>query len=69
MIDNKTSFIEQLKQNPLLFSVIGLLISDTSTKIAEFISIPARVVSIFGLLLTLIPLVWWGYIWLNKRKK
>lgn len=63
---NRTS--SQLKQNPLFFISMALLVSATSTEISEFTSIPSKVISIFAALLAAIPLVWWFYIWLKKRK-
>jgi hypothetical protein len=47
---------------------MALLVSATSTEISEFTSIPSKVISIFCALLAAIPLVWWFYIWLKKRK-
>ena len=69
MSGNKTSFVEQLKQNPLIFTMFGLIIGSTTKEIEGFTGIPSLVVSIFAVLLTLIPLVWALSVWLKKRKK
>ena len=69
MSGNKTSFLEQLKQNSLIFSIIGLFLISGNEQIAEFTGIPSRVVGIFTVILTMIPLVWWVSSWLKKRKK
>ena len=65
----KTSFVEQLKQNPLFLTMSGVLIGSVTEQIEGFTGIPSLVVSIFAVLLTLIPLVWAFSIWLKKRKK
>ena len=69
MSGNETSFLEQLKQNSLIFSIIGLFLISGNEQIAEFTGIPSRVVGIFTVILTMIPLVWWVSSWLKKRKK
>ena len=69
MSGNKTSFVEQLKQNPLIFTMFGLIIGSTTKEIEGFSGIPFQVVGTFAVLLTLIPLVWAFSIWLKKRKK
>ena len=69
MSGNKTSFLEQLKQNSLILSMIGLFLISGNEQIAEFTGIPSRVVGIFTVILTMIPLVWWVSSWLKKRKK
>ena len=65
----KTSFVEQLKQNPLFLTMSGVLIGSVTEQIEGFTGIPSLVVSIFAVLLTLIPLVWALSVWLKKRKK
>ena len=67
MSGNKTSFVEQLKQNPLIFTMFGLIIGSTTKEIEGFTGIPFQVVGTFAVLLTLIPLVWAFSIWLKKR--
>ena len=69
MSGNKTSFVEELKQNPLFFTMLGLIIGGTTKEIEGFTGIPFQVVGIFAVLLTLIPLVWTFSICLKKRKK
>jgi len=69
MSGNKTSFVEELKQNPLFFSMLGLIIGGITKEIEGFTGIPFQVVGIFAVLITLIPLVWAFSIWLKKRKK
>ena len=69
MSGNKTSFVEQLKQNSLFFSMIGLFLIGVTEQIEEFTGISSRVVGIFALLITMIPVVWWVSSWLKKRKK
>jgi len=69
MSGNKTSFVEQLKQNPLFFTMFGLIIGSTTKEIEGFTGIPSLVVGTFAVLLTLIPLVWALSVWLKKRKK
>lgn len=65
----KTSFVEQLKQNPLFLTMSGVLTGSVTEQIEGFTGIPSLVVSIFAVLLTLIPLVWALSVWLKKRKK
>jgi hypothetical protein len=67
MSGNKTSFVEQLKQNPLFLTMSGVLIGSVTEQIEGFTGIPSLVVSIFAVLLTLIPLVWALSVWLKKR--
>lgn len=55
MSGNKTSFVEQLKQNPLIFTMLGLIIGGATMEIEGFTGIPFQVVGIFAVLLTLIP--------------
>jgi hypothetical protein len=69
MSRNKTSFIEQLKQNPLFLVMSGFLLGGVTEQINGFTGIPSGVVRIFALLLAMIPLVWWVSSWLKKRKK
>jgi hypothetical protein len=69
MSGNKIGFVEQLKQNPLLFSMLGLIIGGATKEIEGYAGIPFQVVGIFAVLLTLIPLVWTFSICLKKRKK
>lgn len=69
MSGNKTSFVEQLKQNSLFFSMIGIFLINVTEQIEEFTGISSRVVGIFALLITMIPVVWWVSSWLKKRKK
>ena len=63
------SFVEQLKENPLLLTISGMLIAGITEQIEGFTGIPSEVVGIFALLLTIIPLVWWVSSWLKKRNK
>ena len=69
MSGNKTSFIEQLKQNPLFLVMSGFLLGGVTEQIEEFTWITSGVFRIFALLLATIPLVWWISSWLKKRKK
>ena len=69
MSGNKTSFVEQLKQNPLFLTMSGVLIGSVTEQIEGFTGIPFQVVGTFAVLLTLIPLVWAFSIWLKKRMK
>jgi len=66
------TFVEQLKQNPLLFSIVGLIIVGASKEIEGFTGIPIQVVGIFAVILTIVPLVPLFrkfFLWLKKRKK
>ena len=69
MSGNKISFVEQLKQNPLIFTMLGWIIGGATMGIEGFTGIPFGVVEIFAVILTMIPLVWWVSSWLKKRKK
>lgn len=57
MSGNKTSFVVQLKQNPLFLTMSGVLTGSVTEQIEGFTGIPSLVVGIFAVLLTLIPLV------------
>jgi hypothetical protein len=64
------TFVEQLKQNPLIFTMIGLIIGDASKDIAGFTGIPFQAIGIFAVILTivpLIPLLRKFLMWLKKR--
>ena len=64
------TFVEQLKQNPLLFSIVGLIIVGSSKEIEGFTGIPLQIVGIFAVLLTIVPLVPLFrkfLLWLKKR--
>ena len=66
------TFVEQLKQNPLLFSIVGLIIGSASKEIEGFTGIPLQAVGIFAVILTIVPLVPLFrkfFLWLKKRKK
>ena len=66
------TLVEQLKQNPLLFSIVGLIIVGASKEIEGFTGIPIQVVGIFAVILTIVPLVPLFrkfFLWLKKRKK
>jgi hypothetical protein len=70
---NKTqlTFVEQLKQNPLLFSIVGLIIGSASKEIEGFTGIPSQAVGIFAFILTIVPLVPLFrkfLLWLKKRR-
>ena len=60
--------MNEIKNNPLLFSVLGLLVFQFVDKIEELTSIPSKVVAIIALVLTLIPLCIWIRDWLKSRK-
>ena len=65
------TFVEQLKQNPLLFSIVGLIIVGSSKEIEGFTGIPLQVVGIFAVILTIVPLIPLFrkfLLWLKKRK-
>tara|TARA_B100001093_G_scaffold275010_1_gene262878 strand:- start:216 stop:428 length:213 start_codon:yes stop_codon:yes gene_type:complete len=68
MSGSKTSFVEQLKQNPLFLVMSGFLLGGVTEQIEGITGIPSGVVGIFAVLLTIIPLVWWVSSWLKKRK-
>ena len=60
--------MNEIKNNPLLFSVLGLLVFQFVDKIEELTSIPSKVVEIIALVLTLIPIYFWIRDWLKSRK-
>ena len=60
--------MNEIKDNPLLFSVLGLLVFQFVDKIEELTSIPSKVVAIIALVLTLIPIYFWIRDWLKSRK-
>jgi hypothetical protein len=60
--------MNEIKNNPLLFSVLGLLVFQFVDKIEELTSIPSKVVAIIALVLTLIPIYFWIRDWLKSRK-
>jgi hypothetical protein len=60
--------MNEIKNNPLLFSVLGLLVFQFLDKIEELTSIPSKVVAIIALVLTLIPIYFWIRDWLKSRK-
>ena len=51
------TFIEQLKQNPLIFTIVGLIIGSASKEIEKFTGIPSQAVGIFAVILAIVPLV------------
>ena len=51
------TFIEQLKQNPLIFTIVGLIIGSASKEIENFSEIPSQAVGIFAVILAIVPLV------------
>ena len=60
--------MNEIKNNPLLFSVLGILVFQFVDKIEELTSIPSKVVAIIALVLTLIPIYFWIRDWLKSRK-
>jgi hypothetical protein len=65
------TFVEQLKQNPLIFTMVGLIIGSESKEIEGFTGIPFQAVGIFAFILTIVPLVPLFrkfLLWLKKRK-
>jgi hypothetical protein len=60
--------MNEIKNNPLFFSVLGLLIFQFADKIEELTSIPSKVVGFIALVFTLIPLYFWIRDWLKSRK-
>jgi len=66
-----STFVEQLKQNPLIFSMVGLIIGGASKEIGGFTGIPFQAVGIFAVILTIVPLVTLFrkvLLWLKKRE-
>ena len=51
------TFIEQLKQNPLIFTIVSLIIGSASKEIEKFTGIPSQSVGIFAVILAIVPLV------------
>ena len=51
------TFVEQLKQNLLIFTIAGLIIGSASKEIEKFSGIPSQAVGIFAVILTIVPLV------------
>tara|TARA_Y100000385_G_scaffold60342_1_gene58721 strand:- start:528 stop:746 length:219 start_codon:yes stop_codon:yes gene_type:complete len=65
------TFVEQLKQNPLIFTIVGLIIASEAEEIEGFTGIPIQAVGIFAVILTIVPLVplFRKFLfWLKKRK-
>lgn len=60
--------MNEIKNNPLLFSMLGLLVFQFADKIEELTSIPSKVVAVVALVFTLIPLYIWIRDWLKSRK-
>ena len=62
------TFVEQLKQNPLIFTIVGLIIASEAEEIEGFTGIPIKAVGIFAVILTIVPLFRKFLLWLKKRK-
>ena len=58
MADKQISFIERIKQNPLLFTIMGFVLYFFIDEVEVFTGIPWLTVGIFAFVLTLVPLVW-----------
>lgn len=61
-------FVEQLEQNTLIFTMVGLIIGSASKEIEGFTGIPLQAVGIFAVILTIVPLFRKFLLWLKKRK-
>ena len=64
------TFVEQLKQNPLIFTMVGCILGGASKEIERFTGIPFQAIGILAVILTIVPLVPLFrkfLMWLKKR--
>jgi hypothetical protein len=69
MADKQISFIERIKQNPLLFTIMGFVLYFFIDEVEVFTGISWLTVGIFAFVLTLVPLVWIIYDKITGKKK
>ena len=57
------------KNNPLFFTMLGMLIGSAAGYIEEWTSIPQIISVAVGFIIVMIPLFFWIKDWLKKKKK
>ena len=57
------------KNNPLFFTMLGMLIGSAAGYIEEWTNIPQIISVSVGFIIVMIPLFFWIKDWLRKKKK